>query len=194
VERATATDVELSCALGPAGWPLGGTVRQRIRLRPDGVRLEAEIVAERSMPAAFGWHPWFRRRPVDARLCVDAAEVLVTRDLIPTGDRMPVRGMTDLRRGPAIAGRRLDHAYVGARSPAVITWPDLELAIEFAPPASVVVVHTPPRGLCVEPQTAWPNALSADLRSTPGTGVTKLAAGESLRVEAGFSWRRIPAS
>ena len=102
--------------------------------------------------------------------------------------------MTDLRRGPAIAGRRLDHAYVGARSPAVITWPDLELAIEFAPPASVVVVHTPPRGLCVEPQTAWPNALSADLRSTPGTGVTKLAAGESLRVEAGFNWRRIPAS
>ena len=194
VERATATEVELSCALGPAGWPLGGIVRQRIQLRPDGVRLEAEIVAERSMPAAFGWHPWFRRRPADARLCVDAAEVLVTRDLIPTGDRMPVRGMTDLRRGPAIAGRRLDHAYVGARSPAVITWPDLELAIEFAPPASVVVVHTPPRGLCVEPQTAWPNALSADLRSTPGTGVTKLAAGESLRVEAGFSWRRIPAS
>src|SRR4029077_5743701 len=46
VEGANATDVELSCALGPAGWPLGGIVRQRIRLRPDGVRLEAEIVAE----------------------------------------------------------------------------------------------------------------------------------------------------
>ena len=122
------------------------------------------------MPAALGWHPWFRRRSAEARLRVDADEVLVTRELIPTGERTQVRGMTDLRRGPAIAGRRLDHAYVDARSPAVVAWPDLELTIEFGPPASIVVVHTPPRGLCVEPQTAWPDASSSELRRVPGHG------------------------
>ncbi len=190
LDRVAPDEVDLSCELGPAGWPLGGLVRQRIRLDPDGVRLEAEIVAERSMPAAFGWHPWFRRRTADARLEVDADEVLVTRDLIPTGERTRVRGMTDLRRGPALAGRRLDHAYVDARSPAVIRWPDFELAIEFGSTASVVVVHTPPRGFCVEPQTAWPDALSSELRAVPGTGLAVLAAGESLRATASIRWRR----
>lgn len=191
VDLATSSEIELSCALEPAGWPLGGLVRQRIQLEPDGVRLVAEIVAERSMPAALGWHPWFRRRSTDARLRVDADEILVTRGLIPTGQRTKVRGMTDLRRGPAMAGRRLDHAYVDVRSPAVVTWPDLELTIEFEPPASVVVVHTPPRGFCVEPQTAWPDAFSSELRSVPGTGLTTLGPGETLRAAAHVRWRAL---
>lgn len=191
VDRLAPNEIELHCELGPAGWPLGGIVRQRIWLELDGVRLEAEIVAERSMPAAFGWHPWFRRRSADARLLVEADEVLVTRELIPTGRRTRVRGMTDLRRGPAMAGRRLDHAYVDVRSPAVVTWPDLELTIEFEPPASVVVVHTPPRGFCVEPQTAWPDALSSELRTVAGTGLAVLGPGETLRAMARLGWRAV---
>ena len=65
------------------------------------------------MPAALGWHPWFRREAPGPRLRVDADEVLQTRAMIPTGRRVPVRGMTDLRPGNPIAGRHVDHAYVG---------------------------------------------------------------------------------
>src|SRR2546430_1868252 len=37
----------LSCALGAGGWPLGGSVRQRIRLAPAGLVVAAEVEAER---------------------------------------------------------------------------------------------------------------------------------------------------
>ena len=76
VERATATDAELSCELEPAGWPLGGTARQRLHLDAAGLTLEAEIVADAreglSMPAALGWHPWFRRAEGEVRIRLDA--------------------------------------------------------------------------------------------------------------------------
>ena len=136
VERATATEVELSCALGPAGWPTGWR------------RPAADPAAARRCPARSG----DRGRAVDARRLRLAPVVPAPPGRTPgcaltpprSWSRAPdpdrrsdaVRGMTDLRRGPAIAGRRLDHAYVGARSPAVVAWPDLELTIEFAPPAS----------------------------------------------------------
>ena len=116
--RVGADAAELACDLGPAGWPFGGVARQRFTLEPTGVLIEAEVEAERRMPAALGWHPWFRREAPGPRLRVDADEVLQTRAMIPTGRRVPVRGMTDLRPGNPIAGRHVDHAYVDPRSPA----------------------------------------------------------------------------
>ena len=118
--RVDADAAALECDLGPAGWPFGGLARQRFTLGPTGVHIEAEVEAERRMPAALGWHPWFRREAPGPRLRVDADEVLQTRDMIPTGRRIPVRGMTDLRarqphrrparrprvRRPALAGGR----------------------------------------------------------------------------------------
>jgi aldose 1-epimerase len=192
VDRATATEAELSCELGPAGWPLGGTARQRLQLDAAGLTLEAEVRAERSMPAALGWHPWFQRGQGEVRISVASDEVLVTRDLIPTGARTAVRGMTDLRTGPPVGRRRLDHTYVDARSPAVIRWPDFELTIEFGPPVSTLVVHTPPIGLCVEPQTAWPDAFDARLRALPGIGLTSLGPGDRLRTTIRLGWRERP--
>ena len=189
VARASGRSAELTFELEPAGWPLGGTVRQRVELDPSGLTLEAEIVAERSMPAALGWHPWFRRGEGEVRIELDAGEVLVTRELIPTGRRTAVRGMTDLRKSPVVGRRRLDHAYVDARSPVRVRWPDFELDVEFAPPARTVVVHTPPAGLCIEPQTAWPDALDARLRGIPGTGLATLGPGERLRAAMRLRWR-----
>jgi aldose 1-epimerase len=179
---------ELSCDLGEAGWPFGGVVRQRFRLEPGRLHIEAEIEAERAMPAALGWHPWFRREAPGPRLRVAADEVLETRGLIPTGRRIPVRGMTDLRPGSLIAGRRVDHCYVDPRSPAVATWPDLELRIAFAPPINSVVVYTPPHAFCVEPQTAWPNALAGGVADAARTGLTILDAGGTLRASMRIDW------
>ena len=177
----------LGCRFDPVEWPFGGRVRQRIRLAADHLELHAVITAgPRAMPAALGWHPWFRRTGGEPRLRVDAAQVLETQRMIPTGRTIAVAGPTDLRAGPRLGERRLDHTYVEPRSPVVVTWPDLELRVEFGRPIMALVVYTPPGGLCLEPQTAWPDALGA---MTAASGVRILEPGRTLRATMRLRWR-----
>ncbi len=131
----TAASVSLSCPLDPNKWPFRGTVTQRIAIARGLMRLEAEIVADEPMPAALGWHPWFRNP--GGHLCVGVrsdAVLALTPDLIPTGELIPVDRRTDLRAGPNLAGHHLDDVYAAVRSPVVITWPDIELTMSFARP------------------------------------------------------------
>ena len=108
----------LAIQLPPDEWPMGARVRQRVEVSRAGVRLQAEIEAGAdAMPAALGWHPWFLRRG-DPHLRIDAATYQLTDGLVPTGVVAPVAGRTDLRGGPRLGKRRLDLAYLGARSPA----------------------------------------------------------------------------
>jgi aldose 1-epimerase len=176
----------------PAGaWPVAWRVRQRISLEPDRLTLAAELEAGGPMPAALGWHPWFRRDGA-VGLRVDADAVLATRAMLPTGRTEPVAGRTDLRRGPPLGRRRLDHAYVDARTPASVRWDDLELEIAFDPAPATVVVHTPPGRFCVEPQTAWPNALTMPDSDRVRAGVRLLGPGEVLRAAVAMPWRFLP--
>jgi aldose 1-epimerase len=188
VDAATSDRATLSLDLGPAGWPMGGRVTETIRLRDDRLVLEAEIEAERPMPAALGWHPWFRRDG-EVRLRVDADATLETRGMIPTGAITPVTRRTDLRRGPALANRRIDDAFVDVRSPVIAAWDDLELAIAFEPSPATVIVYTPPESFCVEPQTAWPNAFALPSGLAGAGGRTELGAGETLRMTMQLSLR-----
>lgn len=190
VEASSPAEATLAIELPRDEWPMGGLVRQRTTVTPTGVRLEAEVEATgEPMPAALGWHPWFLRRG-DPRLRVDAAAYQLTSGLIPTGESAPVAGRTDLRGGPRLGRRRLDIAYVEAHSPAVITWPDLELAIAFAPAPAPLVVYTPPDSFCVEPLTAPPNALSLPARRRRAAGVRELAVGERLSAALEMTLRR----
>jgi aldose 1-epimerase len=190
VEAVTARTATLVADLGDAGWPMGGRVRHHVQLEPEGVRLEAVIEADEAMPAVIGWHPWFRRDG-DARLRVDADTTLATERMLPTGVTNPVAGRTDLRRGPPLGRRRLDHAYVGAVSPAVLTWADLELTIAFTPTPATVVVHTPAGKVCVEPQTAWPNALALPEADRGRSGVRVLRPGGTLTASMDLRWRAL---
>jgi galactose mutarotase-like enzyme len=190
VEASSPAEATLAIELPRDEWPMGGLVRQRTTVTPTGVRLEAEVEATgEPMPAALGWHPWFLRRG-DPRLRVDAAAYQLTSGMIPTGESAPVAGRTDLRGGPRLGRRRLDIAYVEAHSPAVITWPDLELAIAFAPAPAPLVVYTPPDSFCVEPLTAPPNALSLPARRRRAAGVRELAVGERLSAALEMTLRR----
>jgi len=190
VESADDASAALRCALPDDRPPFAGTVRQQIRLSADGLTLAAQVRAARRMPAALGWHPWFRRPDHgDLVVRVDADEVLVTdEDLVPTGARAPVTGPRDLRAPVATGARRLDHVYVDVRSPATVSWPDLDVKIAFAPPLATVVVHTPPSGVCVEPQTAWPNAPALAAAGVDGTGLVVLEPGEVLAAEVRLAW------
>jgi aldose 1-epimerase len=185
----SATEIALETPLGPPSWPAFGRVRQWTRLDPAGVTLTAEIVAEQSMPAAFGWHPWFRRTGADPRLWVQADRFLATKAMMPTGELVAVSGRTDPRLGPRLGSRRLDHAFVGARSPTTIEWPDFTLTVEHEPILSVITVFTPPHAICLEPQTAWANALGLPEGESRVAGALALAAGESLRATMRIAWR-----
>lgn len=192
VAQATDVSATLTCGLHGLGWPFGGRVTQTIALVPAGLALDLEIAGyTRPGPAGGGWHPWFARSADgDLGLHLAASEVLVVdRDLVPTGDVRPVRGIEDLRSGPPLGDRRLDHVYVRAKGPALLRWPDLDLAIEFDDTLSTVVVHTPIEGVCVEPQTMWPNAPALVARGVAGTGLRTLRPGERLSLRERWSWK-----
>jgi aldose 1-epimerase len=188
LERQAGGTAELACEIDPRRWPFGGRVRQRYRLEPGRLRVEAEVTASRPMPAALGWHPWFSRAGDDVAVTVRADERLrLDPGLIPTGERVRVDGPDDLRSGPLLGSRRLDDVFIGVRGPASVRWPDLELVIEYEPPLTNVVVFTPPGSVCVEPQTAWPDAARLAGTGVAGTGLLELAPGSSL--SASMTWR-----
>lgn len=178
----------LACELPRDEWPMGGIVRERVTLEDGRLTLEASIEAGDAMPAALGWHPWFDRRGMPVRLRVEADEVVETRDMLPTGGRLPATGELDLHDGPELGDRRLDDAYVAAASPAVVEWPDLRLTIAFEPSPSCLVVYTPDHAVCVEPQTALPNALALPRAEAAAAGIRLLAPGDALSTRMTISW------
>ena len=145
VERA-----ELAIDLG-SGWPFRGRVTQRIALRPDGLDARLKLEADEPMPAWLGWHPWFRREVSGSTAELDfAAEQMYERgsDGLPTGRLVPPKP------------RPWDDAFVGVRMPASLTWPDV-LSLEVTSTGSVWVAYDErPYAICLEPQTAPPDAVN----------------------------------
>ena len=186
--RTSAGGIVMETDLVAAGWPFHGRVEQAISLEREALRLEAVIEAREAMPAALGWHPWFDRGESDPHVTVTSDRVLAMRGMIPTGAQAAVAGHLDLRAGPPLGRRRLDDAYTGVRSPAVIGWPDLTIRLELDPILSTVVVHTPARAFCVAPQTAWPTALGHDAPLAARQGAVRLAAGERLAASVLLRW------
>jgi aldose 1-epimerase len=191
IERADETAVTLSCPL-EAPWPFGGEVRQVVTLAPGRLDLEAEVLAgAQPMPAGLGWHPWFARPATgDVRVRLAATGTLDVRDdLVPTGQIQPLDTLTDLRSGPELGERVLDHIYAGVGAPAEVVWPDLVLTVDWADPVQSVCVHSPPRGFCVEPQTEWPNAPVLAAAGVHGTGQVTAQPGIPLRARTTWTWR-----
>lgn len=184
----TGEDVSMVCELDSARWPFRGRIRQRIALGPGTLTLEATIEADDPMPAALGWHPWFVRAE-GVRVGVAGDRVLrLTDELIPTGALDPVDARTDLRDTPDIGSRSLDDVYAAVRSPAELCWPDLRMEIAFGPTVGSVVVFVHPDAICVEPMTAWPDAIRLAQGGRPDTGLAQLRAGESLSAWTRWTW------
>ena len=190
VER-SATAVTMVCELRGLGWPFGGRALQRLRIGAKSLALELEVGGyTKAGPAGLGWHPWFARpQRGDLDLRVDGSEVLILDvDGVPTGEIRRVTATEDLRSGPPLGDRRLDHVYVRTKGPAVVRWPDLELRIAYDRSLQTVVVHTPPEGVCVEPQTMWPNAPLLAAAGVRDTGLRTLEPGDSLSASEEWTW------
>ena len=108
--------------------------------------------------------------------------------MIPTGRRLAVEGPFDLRAGPVLGDRRLDDVFIDVRGPAIVRWPDLELLIEFGEPIASIVVFSPSGAVCVEPATAWPDAIRLSAAGVPGTGLATLEAGQALAATMTWRW------
>jgi len=185
----TGNTVAMACEIDPRRWPFRGRVFQRISLTPGGLAMEASIEADEAMPAALGWHPWFARGRGRVRVGVAGDRVLrLTEELIPTGETDPVDARTDLREAPELGSRRLDDVYSEVRSPAELCWPDLRLEISFGPGVGAVVVYNHPEAVCVEPMTAWPDAIRLSQGGCPDTGLVMLAPGERLSAWTRWAW------
>jgi aldose 1-epimerase len=129
-------------------WPFGGTAEQRFELNPDRLTLSMTVTAERPMPVSAGWHPCFRGQPV---VHVEAS-AMHERDAdgIPTGRLVPPPP------GP------WDDAFEGLQYSPWLAWPDgLEVTLESLCPVWVVYDQDP-RLVCVEPQTAAPDAVNRE--------------------------------
>ena len=158
-------DATIATDLGP-DWPFRGRAIQRFELAEDHFTFELSVEGDERMPASLGWHPWFLRRPAgtDAPVEVlfEAGEMYVRdEDGITTSERMPPPG------GP------WDDCFTDVRRPPVLRWPGfLELTIESAC-RDWVVYTVPEDAVCVEAQTAPPNALNGEPAIVePGTPLT----------------------
>jgi galactose mutarotase-like enzyme len=164
----------LSCPFGP-GWPFAGHAEHTIRVQPDRVAFELALHAsEGPMPAIGGWHPWWRRRltrgePV--RLALPARAML----------RRDGEGITTEEQVTPIPPGPWDDCFTGFDGPPVLRW---EGAIELAVESDcewVVVYDEPVESVCVEPQSAPPDALNhGPAVATPGQPVV---------VHSSWRWR-----
>jgi aldose 1-epimerase len=191
IEEQHAQSVVLTLDLDKAKWPLGGRLRQVIELTPGRMEFAAEILCtEHSMPAALGWHPWFLIAERGAvKLQISADRMLVTDgELLPTGQLAPVKGDADLRDGPEVNKRSLDHVFVGVGQ-ATLRWPDVKLSISGGETVSVMTVCVRDGCVCVEPQTAWPDAPTLADRGVEGTGLVVLEPGERLAAKQVWLWQ-----
>jgi aldose 1-epimerase len=169
VDHAT-LDVDLG-----RGWPFGGRVDQSIALTPTAVTARLELVADEPMPAWLGWHPWFRRAlasggPVE--LDFSAARMYRRGD-----DGLPTGELVDPTPGP------WDDAFTDIRRSPRLTWPGV-LSLEMESSAPVWVVYDErPHAVCIEPQTAPPDAVNLS-----GVPLPIAAPGRSISVSMAWRW------
>lgn len=159
ITRQREDELVLTIDLGPT-WPYRGTVTQTIRLRPDVLETTLRLEAEEAMPAALGWHPWFRRHLGDAHggRTTDSAAV----DVVVDAATMFERGADGLPTGALVPARPRpwDDAFTDLRTSPVVRWPGA-LEITLSSTADIWVVYDEPiEGICIEPQTAPPDAIN----------------------------------
>jgi aldose 1-epimerase len=168
----------LAIDLGP-GWPFAGRVSQTIALRPDRLEATLTLDADEPMPAWVGWHPWFRRT-IDGRDAVLEVEA----------ESMYARGPDGLPTGRLVAPapRPWDDAFRGLRAPPCLRWPGV-LDLEISSSADVwVIFDERPEGLCIEPQTAPPDAVN--LAQADGSDPPTAEPGRPLTATMVWRWSR----
>ena len=132
-----------------APWPTEGVATLTYQLLDDGIRIELAWDDDTEAPCSIGLHPWFRRRLDHGEELVASLEPVV---MVERGDDgLPTGRLVSPTVGP------WDDCFHLASTP-VLTWPG---ALELTLSSSArwwVVYDEPSDTMCVEPQTAPPDA------------------------------------
>ena len=142
------TSIFCSTVASPYG---DATVEQKIEVLDDAIRWSLEYEPNGcDLPAWLGFHPWFARdleRGGSAEIEFDATEMLIRgSDGIPTGKRS------------APTPPPWDDAFTGIKGTPAVVWEDVaRISIECDAPWWVVYSEDSD-GVCIEPQTAPPDA------------------------------------
>ena len=166
-------DNQLGIALAQP-WPFGGTATQSFKLTDDCLCMT--LIAEagtQTMPVVLGWHPCLRRvltRGEPAELTFHPGWMWQRDGTgVPDGTRVKPTS------GP------WDDTFGGVTSAPVIRWPGaIQLTFETDCPAWIVYTERKDQ-ICVEPQTAIPNAFNFD--DPPA-----LQPGESMELTLTLHW------
>ena len=131
--------------------PYGGaTVEQRFEVLDDAIRWSVEYDANGcDLPVWLGQHPWFARdleRGGSAELEFSAGKMMKRDDKLPTGELI------------LPSPQPWDDAFTDVRGTPAIIWEDVaRIDIESDAPWWVIYTEDP-EGICVEPQSAPPDA------------------------------------
>ena len=175
--------VELESELGP-DWPFRGRITQAIVLVPGGLEATLTVEATDAMPVVLGWHPWFRREVDGIAAQLDfEAHAMYARDSsgLPTGATIPP------------TPRPWDDAFTDIVIPPRLTWPGvLRLDLRSTAPFWVVFDERDD-AICVEPQTAPPDAFN--LAAVVGVDPPVAAPGRPASIAMAWRWELLgPAS
>lgn len=172
-----ASSAVLSTPLGEQ-WPWPGRAVLRYDLEEGSLRTRLEVHADADeMPAWCGMHPWFPRTLRGARVVMG----LSARAVLDSEDGIPVAGEHPLPPG-APEDQDLNDTLADVAWPATLTWPGVA-RLEVSADAGWAVVFTQrEEAVCVEPQTAPPDAAALAL-----AGVA--APGAPVVLEMTWRWR-----
>ena len=175
--------VELETELG-SDWPFRGRVTQAIVLVPGGLEATLTVEATDAMPVVLGWHPWFRREVDGIAAQLDfEAHAMYARDSsgLPTGATIPP------------TPRPWDDAFTDIVIPPRLTWPGVvRLDLRSTAPFWVVFDERDD-AICVEPQTAPPDAFN--LAAVVGVDPPVAAPGRPASIAMAWRWELLdPAS
>lgn len=148
-------------------WPFRGTVKQMFELTNSELRMVMELQAIDAMPAWLGFHPWFRK-------VIDGNEYQLTANF----DHMYLRDAEKIATKLTGPPKPLpwDDCFVGTDPKIEISWGDL-LSLKLVSNYPYWVIYSAPKdAICIEPQTAPPNAIEIEKAA-------ELTAGESLRLD-----------
>lgn len=176
-------------------WPIHATVG--ITLSGDRLEqtLRLENRGETTMPAGFGWHPYYRRwltrdgEPVVLGFTAPRIHPDIDADGLPDGSPEPVPADLDFSIPRELGSRRIDACFAGFGGHATIQWPESGVTLTYAcsPNVTHLICFGPEDRpvLAVEPAANANDGVNRLAAGEADSGVIPLAAGESL--EASFT-------
>lgn len=184
-------------------WPADFQIDVRYEVRGPVLHSVIRILNTDKVPLPWGLgtHAYFKFPLVKGSTKADclaqapASEMWLAEGLLPTGERRPVSGSADLRKGQCLEGLKLDDCLTGVLQRQGLIQSivmDAKAGLQISQVTNTdfhhLVVYTPPHGrsVCIEPYTCTPDAINLHNRGIE-CGWQVLPPGKEFRTEIEIS-------